>query len=264
VTREKASHIIAVTDTDEDWSGLLAEIDRSAADGRAPVRVTLGAPGEMQISRVASVITRGYSIDHAEAEHQVVLAPKPGGVLYLVSELDDQDAAPQWLPGVEESSFRQFLLGTEISAVRFAEMASNFPGECWHLDTFMGAASIPEFVMEFVASREIDVVQIVDSRFGLDLLPALRFSYPRLRAVMDVGLAGAQGSVLATYATSRYGNLVDAFHASDPPGVELLSASFISPWKIQLLPQVGDTAGSEALKVAHRDTYGRLIASLVA
>jgi hypothetical protein len=93
-------------------------------------------------------------------------------------------------------------------------------------------------------------------------LPALRFSFPRLRVVIDLGGEGAQSPVLVTYATARYGNLVDLFFASDDATGNHLEAAFIPPSKIRVMPDAA-ARRPEAMAQAHQDAYGQLLASSV-
>lgn len=253
---------IAVTAADDDWAALLREIDDAGPAGRVTVRVRPSADRELQDRRVGSVLARGYSLVPGGGDGEMALTPVPSGILYVVSASDGHAAIPPWLPLVPAGRFRQYLVGVALSQGAFCESVTAFAGESWHLDEFIDESEVAEFVMEFVASRDIGLVQILHSKVALDLLPALRFSFPRLRVVIDLGGEGAQSPVLVTYATARYGNLVDLFFASDDATGNHLEAAFIPPSKIRVMPDAA-ARRPEAMAQAHQDAYGQLLASSV-
>ena len=116
-----------------------------------------------------------------------------------------------------------------------------------------------EFVVEFIASREIDLVQVVNARLGVDLVPTLRSAYPSVRVVVDVDGASAPGRVWLTYLTSRYGNGVDAFFAWQEQDVARLEAALVSPTRVvHLGADLEDR--DKAAAALHEELYGRLIA----
>ena len=118
--------------------------------------------------------------------------------------------------------------------------------------------------MEFIGSREIDVVQVVNARLGVDLVPTLRSAYPSVRVVVDVDGESAPGRVWLTYITSRYGNVVDAFFAWQLDDVARLEAALVSPTRVVHLgsdhedrDEAAAAAARGALWTTHRRT-GRL------
>jgi 3-keto-L-gulonate-6-phosphate decarboxylase len=116
--------------------------------------------------------------------------------------------------------------------------------------------------MEFMGNRQIDVVQVVNAKVGVDLVPTLRAAYPRSRVVVDVGADDATGQVWLTYVTSRYGNVIDVYCASGPDDPARLEAALVSPSHIRLLAADLERH-DEAAAAAHEDVYGRLIAAQV-
>jgi hypothetical protein len=115
--------------------------------------------------------------------------------------------------------------------------------------------------MEFIGSRGIDLVQVVNARFGVDMVPAVRAGYPSTRVVVDMGAKSGQGRVWLSYVTSRYGNVIDMFCAAQPDVGELeaagVSTSRICFWGTD------HTGTDEAIAALHMEAYGRLIAALV-
>jgi hypothetical protein len=255
---------IDLAEPDSAWAELLNAIDLLAAEDRFEVRVTGLDGGGPAGDRVGQIIARGYSAGPREAADGAVLAPSPAGVLFVVSDLGGAARPPEWLAGLPPESFRQYLLAVDMSAENFAALSSEFPGESWHLDEFLAEGSLAEFVMEFMASRQIDLVHVVNSRLGFDLLPFIRTSYPRTRVTADVGSRGAYDQVLMTYVTTRYGNVVDGFCASTSETADQLAATYISSSRVVLMPPVEGTSGPAAVAQAHQSVFGRLLAALIA
>jgi hypothetical protein len=253
---------ISVVDSKEAWDDLCREIDALPAADRFEVQVTGLDRSEEQRDRVGRVLARGYSPELRDGG-AVVLAPRPAGVLYLVSDLGGAGDPLGWLSALPSGSFRQHLLAIDMSVDNFAALTPDFAGESWHLDTFLGEGAVAEFVMEFMGSRQIDLVHVVDSRLGFDLLPFVRYSYPRTRVTADVGSGEEKDRILMTYATSRYGNVVDGFCASSSETADQLAAAFISSSRITLVPGLSGSTDADAVALEHRRVFGRQLAALI-
>jgi hypothetical protein len=182
------------------------------------------------------------------------------GLLYLVSPLGRADDIPTWIAHIPARHFRQHLLAMDIAEDAYAHLASLCPGESWDLNAFVQRGAWAEFIVEFIASREIDLVQVITARLGVDLAPALRAAYPSIRVVVDVEGDDAQAQTWLTYATSRYGNVIDAFCAPQPATAERLRREGVSASRIHLWG--ADHGGrDEAGAAIHREVYGRLLAT---
>ena len=107
--------------------------------------------------------------------------------------------------------------------------------------------------MDFIATRGIDVVHIVNARLGFDLIPALKLAYPPVQVVVQFQGEEPDEGDFIRYVTSRYDNLVDAYSVTNRDAAPLLHDNWVSPRKIHVIPQrTGD---------AHRALYGALVAS---
>lgn len=264
MTAEAPVRTIDVADPDGAWTELCKEIDELPVENRFEVRITGLGGGGPAVDRVGQIIARGYSAGLRDDGDSAVLSPSPAGVLFVVSDLGGAERPPEWLTGLPPERFRQYLLAIDMSAENFAAVSSEFPGESWHLDEFLAEGSVAEFVMEFMASRQIDLVHVVNSRLGFDLLPFVRISYPRTRVTADVGSRGAYDQVLMTYVTTRYGNVVDGFCASSSETADQLAATYISSSRVIPMPPGDGPSGSSVVAYAHQRAFGRLLAALIA
>jgi hypothetical protein len=184
-------------------------------------------------------------------------AAHPAGVLYIVSPWPASGELPRWISHIPTPQFRQHLLAVDVSDATFGELASLCAGESWHLNAFVRRGGWAEFVVEFIASRQIDLVQVVTARLGVDLAPTLRAAYPSLGLVVDVDGEGAEGRVWLDYATSRYGNVVDAFCTPRPGIAEDLRRAGVSASRVHLWEPHGQ-GPEEGAAAIHRDVYGQL------
>src|SRR5437763_12517733 len=75
----------------------------------------------------------------------------------------------------------------------------------------MSGDEFPRFVLGFIHTRAIRVLQIMNSNLAFELLPDIAAMPRRPRVVVQFHTEERAGSGYVGYATSRFGNLVDAF-----------------------------------------------------
>ena len=262
VNGERAARRIPFAAPDASWTELVEEIDQLVPTMRFAVELTGEAADAVRIARVGDLIWRGYSALSAGRADWAVLLPRPSGVLCIASPLGATDELAPWISHVHPARFRQHVLALDAPEGAFASLASSCASESWHLDAFLPPREWAEFIVEFIGSREIDLVQVVAARLGVDLVPALRSAYPAIRVVVDVAGEAAFRNEWSTYVRSRYGNVIDAFCVEQPDIAAQLERARVPSSRIHL---VGDDDGGqgEAVAARHEDVYGRLIATAV-
>jgi hypothetical protein len=221
---------VAANDSSETWERLLSELDQSAAVDSFAVKIT-GRSRSLEISRrIESIIRRGYSIENAaESGDVLTLVPRPSGVLFLVSELTSVDSARSY---GQSRHFRTYCVALDMSSESMQRLHSVATDEIWAPGDFMGSRGVTEFVVELIASRGIDVVHIVTSKSGVDMIPTLRYCYPGLRFIVEIGDGSAQGDVFVSYVSCRYGNIVDAFISPSTEVAQKLKELHVTSSKI--------------------------------
>jgi hypothetical protein len=261
VTWAKATRRISLGAPGPAWSQFLHEIE-SLVDGEGfGVQLSGPAGSEAMTDRVGEVVSRGYSLRSHGRSDPVELVTRPSGVLYIVSPFGTADDIASWISHVPARHFRQYLLALDAFEEEFGRLASACAGESWHLDSFVPPGARAEFVVEFIGSREIDLVQVVNARLGADLVPTLRSAYPSVRVVADVDGKSESGRVWLAYLTSRYGNVVDAFFAWQRNDIARLEAALVPPTRIVHLGTDHEDR-DKAAAALHEELYGRLIAEL--
>jgi hypothetical protein len=257
VTGAEGTREIPLALPDPAWSDLLTEIDQLAPDDRVSLALSGDVAPALRVVRSASLIARGYSWAHDTAgDLPWVLLPRPATVVHIVSPQPSTDGSATWIPHLSADHFHQHLLATDVDPEVFGTMASWCAGEKWDLDRFVRRSQWAEFVIEFMATREVDVVQVVAAPLGVDLIPALRAAYPSARVVVDVDGMDAQARTWLSYVTSRYGNVVDALCAPRGGVLSQLSHEGALTAKVHLWPTEGDDAAASL----HGAVYGELLA----
>jgi hypothetical protein len=259
VSWEKAIRSVSLEAPATTWTELLTEIDALPPEDRFAVELDGTAERELTVQRVGRLIASGYSVG---AGSRRLLLPRPSGVLAIVSQEDGEDDVAPLVSQIGAGQFRQHLMAVDTSETAFARLASACAGESWHLDAFLPRDAWAQCIVEYVGSREIDLVQVVNARFGADLVPVLRAAYPATRVVVDIGVTAPTEAWL-TYVTARYGNVIDAFCVARPDEVATLTAERVSPDRIQVVGREGGEPTNTSA-VEREQVYGRLIAALAA
>jgi hypothetical protein len=240
----------------EEWAALLGEIDQREQEDRFRCSLSDHSENPLATARVGELIARGYSW----GERGGGLVPRPAGVLHIASSLAAHEDMATWISHMPAQSFRQHVVAVDIGGAAFARFSPPSGAESWHLSALMHRGGWAQFIMEFIASREIDVVQIIAACFGADLVPALRAAYPSIRVVVDTGGEGVSDDAWLTYVTSRYGNVIDAFCTPQSAAAATLRSSGVSASRIHTWSA---EHGDEAAAAAHAHAYAGLLAGSV-
>ncbi len=116
-----------------------------------------------------------------------------------------------WFRWLDRDRFRASLVTTQPSDNPWMNDVAPYVDELWPLPELMRGVDMPHFILDFIHTRGIRVVHIMDSRLGYDLLPDIR-ALPRPPAtVVQLHVEEHHRAGYVRYVTTRYGNLVDAF-----------------------------------------------------
>ena len=137
------------------------------------------------------------------------------GVAYLAPWVDLGGTAKgtlDWFRTIDRDRFAPSLLLTQApSRNRLLPEVAPYAEEVWNLPDLMPGGEMPYFILDFVHSRGIEVVHVMNSRLAFDLLPDLSL-LPRPPAiVVQLHVEEETRAGYVRYVTTRYGNLVDAF-----------------------------------------------------
>ena len=117
----------------------------------------------------------------------------------------------RWL---DRDRFRVILATTQESRNRRLAEVSGYVDEIWALPELVPGGRFPTLLLDLIATREVDVVHIMNSRLAFDLLPDV-VSLPNAPGILvQLHVEEADRSGYVRYVTTRYGNLVDAWSVS--------------------------------------------------
>ena len=119
----------------------------------------------------------------------------------------------------------------------------------------MAGARFPEFILGFIESRGVRLVQIVDSRLGFDLLPDMTALPEPLAVVARMHTSEPHQTDYVQYVARRYGNLVDAFSVADAQVKQALVGHEIPPSRVEVI----DPLAAESMGPGHDELYERLL-----
>jgi glycosyltransferase involved in cell wall biosynthesis len=138
-------------------------------------------------------------------------------VLYLAPWVDiggtDKNTI-DWFRAIDRERFAPSLIATQPSPNRRLNEIAELAEEIWVLPDVMPAGRMPEFILDFIHSRGVRAVHLMNSRLGFDLLPDLTCLPNPPGIVVQLHVEEADRSGYVRYVTTRYGNLVDRFSVS--------------------------------------------------
>ena len=179
-------------------------------------------------------------------------------ILYIAAQVNDGETAQSavdWFENLDPSRWAPSLVTTQPSPNRRLSEIERYACEVWDLPDLMPGDSFPQFILGFIESRNIDLLQIVDARLGFDLLPDIA-CLPRPPVVVArLHDAAPDRTGYVRYVTRRYGNLVDAFSVTSEKLRGVTAGYDIPPSRIAVIGDDADTGEH------HGELYARLLAA---
>jgi glycosyltransferase involved in cell wall biosynthesis len=139
-------------------------------------------------------------------------------VLYLAPWVDyggsDKNTI-DWFRWIDRDRFAPSLITTQPSPNRLLSEVAPFAEEVWVLPDLMPAEDMPRFIFDFLHSREIRVLHLMNSRLGFELLPDLACLPKPPAVVVQLHAEEVDRSGYVRYVSTRHGHLVDRFSMSN-------------------------------------------------
>jgi len=135
-------------------------------------------------------------------------------VLYLAPWVDyggTDKGTIDWFKWLDRDRFRPSLITTQPSNNARLDEVLRYADEVWPLPELMPGGQFARFICDFVFTRQIRVLHVMNSRLGFDLLPFLATLPSRPGVVVQLHVEEEDRSGYVRYVATRYGNLVDAF-----------------------------------------------------
>ncbi|HEX6387828.1 MAG TPA: hypothetical protein VFZ89_00220, partial [Solirubrobacteraceae bacterium] len=116
-----------------------------------------------------------------------------------------------WFRWLDRERFKASLITTQPSTnARISEVLP-YAEEVWDLPQLMSGHRMPGFILDFIESRAIRVLHIMNSRIAFELLPDLAALADPPAVVVQLHVEEEDRSGYVRLVTTRFGNLVDAF-----------------------------------------------------
>src|SRR5690242_4966922 len=135
-------------------------------------------------------------------------------ILYLAPWVDfggTDKGTIDWFKWLDRERFAPSLITTQPSLNRRIAEVIPYAEEVWPATDFFAGKDLPKIIFDFIQTREVEVLHIMNSRMGFDLLPDLAALPRRPAVVVQLHVEEQDKSGYVRYVTTRYGNLVDAF-----------------------------------------------------
>jgi hypothetical protein len=164
----------------------------------------------------------------------------PIGVLWIVGDRGSAEGATlRWLRLLPGEQFHKHVL-VLTSEVSLEPSESPSDAELWMLPDFIASDQVAQFIVEFIASRTIEIVDIIGSRTGSDLVPSIKEAFPGMKVVAGDLSALEPGVDLLQYIASHYGNVFDRFIVETEGQGRELQRNHISPSKMEFVDTDGE------------------------
>lgn len=217
----------------------------ASSGGSDPAQVRLSRTADV-VGQLGDLIARGYSVTQPDNE-EIVLTKDPARILYIAPWLTiggSDRGTLDWLRQVPPQAFRRYLMTTVVSDNALFPEAAELADEAWCLPELVNRQKMPQLVIEFIATRGVDIVHVMNSRLGFDLIPTIRAAFPEVQIVVQLHAEEHDRSGYTRYVASRYDNLIDAYSVVSEDMRERLGNYHVSPAKIQVI-YLGVDARSE-------------------
>lgn len=227
---------------DGDWAAVARTAAADVSEGqwfvvRVARRPHPGPGRDASLAGVERLLAGGLTL-HRSADGSASFRRARVSALYLAPWLTfggSDKGTLDWLRHLPADAFRLFLLTTQPSPNELFAAAEPLADEAWALPDLVPPSAMPQFIVNFIATRNVDVLHIMNSRLGYDLLPALKSAFPHLRTVVQLHVEEADRSGYCRYVTTRYGNLVDAFSVTSEDLRDKLLRYHVSPSKMHVI-----------------------------
>ncbi|HSK50521.1 MAG TPA: glycosyltransferase [Solirubrobacterales bacterium] len=148
-----------------------------------------------------------------------------------------------WFRWIDRERFAPSLIVTQPSPNPLIEEVAPFAEEVWVLPDLMPAERMPAFIFDFLHSRQVRVLHVMNSKLGFDLLPDLSCLPNPPSVVVQLHVEEVDRSGYVRYVTTRYGNLVDSFSISNQHVAEAVRGYGVPADKVEVIYTGVDAEG---------------------
>lgn len=145
-------------------------------------------------------------------------------------------ATIDWFRWLDRDRFAPLLVTTQPSPNRRLSEVYPYAEEVWNLPEFLGGQHFPGCIFDLIHTRGVQVLHIMNSRLGFDLLPDLAALPSPPATVVQLHVEEPDKSGYVRYVTTRYGNLVDGFSVVSHDLARTVESYDVTGSKIHAIP----------------------------
>lgn len=161
------------------------------------------------------------------------------GVLYLAPWVGfggTDSGTIDWFRSIDRERFAPYLVTTQPSAnERLAEVYP-YAEEVWVLPEFLAGQHMQSFIFDLIHTRAIELVHIMNSRLGFELIPDMTALPHPPGVVVQLHVEEHDRSGYVRFVSTRYGNLVDGFSVISEGLADAVQGYGVSSEKIAVIP----------------------------
>jgi glycosyltransferase involved in cell wall biosynthesis len=140
-----------------------------------------------------------------------------------------------WFRQLDRDRFAPSLIATQPSPNPLLDQVEPYAEEVWVLPDLMPAADMPRFIFDFLRSRDVRVIHLMNSRIGFDLLPDLASLPNPPSVVVQMHAEEVDRSGYVRYVATRYGDLVDRFSMSNRHVADAVEEYGVPAGKVEVI-----------------------------
>lgn len=168
-------------------------------------------------------------------------------VLYLAPWVDlggSDKGTIDWFAHIDRSVWAPSIITTQPSDNRWLRHVEPYAEEVWPLPDLMTGEQFAPFILDFVVSRGVEVVHIMNSRLGFELLADLSTLPDPPRVVVQLHAEEPDRSGYVRFVTTRFDALVDAYSVTSEQLATAMGDFDVDPAKLRVITTGVDAAGA--------------------
>jgi glycosyltransferase involved in cell wall biosynthesis len=160
-------------------------------------------------------------------------------ILYLAPWVDfggSDKGTIDWFRWIDRERFRPSLVTTQQAGNRRLREVLPYADEVWPLSELLGGQHVPGFILDFIHTRRVPLIHIMNAKVAFDLLPDIACLRRPPAVVVQLHVEEQDRMGYVRYITTRSASLVDAFSVTSHHLAEAVHGYGV-PWeKIRVIP----------------------------
>ncbi|MEZ5266203.1 MAG: glycosyltransferase, partial [Acidimicrobiales bacterium] len=141
-----------------------------------------------------------------------------------------------WFRTVDRSRFALHLITTNRADDNaFVADIEPYAAEVWNLPDVLEERLHAGFVLDAIGRWRIDVLHVMNSQLGFDLIPDVRRRHPQVAIVVQQHAEEHDSSLYVRYVATRYAHLIDAYSATSEDLKRRIAGHGADPDRIEVI-----------------------------